>query len=105
MTTEAAILGTPAICISSWAFQSGNLLELKHYKLGECFSPDEIDKAIQKAISYLKDKTIKEKWKNKKNNFLSNKINVSSFLIWFIENYPKSRKIMKENPDFQNRFI
>jgi hypothetical protein len=28
-------------------------------------------------------------------------INPTKFLLWFIENYPESQKIMKENPDFQ----
>ena len=26
------------------------------------------------------------------------------FMIWFIENYPESANIMKDNPDYQNRF-
>jgi len=26
------------------------------------------------------------------------------FLVWFIENYPESNKIMKENPDYQYNF-
>jgi hypothetical protein len=35
---------------------------------------------------------------------LSEKIDVTAFLVWFIKNYPKSVKIMKENPEFQERF-
>jgi len=31
-------------------------------------------------------------------------INPTEFLVWFIENYPLSFKIMKENPDYQLRF-
>lgn len=32
------------------------------------------------------------------------KIDVTAFMVWFVENYPQSAKIMKENPNFQNRF-
>jgi len=35
---------------------------------------------------------------------LADKINVTSFLTWFIDNYPESKKIMKENPDYQYKF-
>lgn len=32
---------------------------------------------------------------------LADKIDVTAFLVWFIENWPESFKIMKENPDYQ----
>ena len=32
---------------------------------------------------------------------LADKIDVTAFLAWFVENYPGSAKIMKENPDYQ----
>ena len=35
---------------------------------------------------------------------LSEKIDYAQFLTWFIESYPESARIMKENPDFQNKF-
>jgi hypothetical protein len=35
---------------------------------------------------------------------LSDKIDVTAFMVWFVENYPESAKIMKENPDYQWRF-
>lgn len=31
-------------------------------------------------------------------------INPTFFLVWFIENYPESKRIMKENPDYQYKF-
>ena len=37
---------------------------------------------------------------------LTDKIDVTTFMIWFIENYPDSAKIMKVNPDeTQNQFM
>ena len=38
------------------------------------------------------------------NSFLNDKIDVSAFMVWFVENYPVSVKVMKENPAYQNVF-
>jgi len=35
---------------------------------------------------------------------LADNIDVTSFMVWFIENYPNSLKIMKDNPDYQWKF-
>ena len=35
---------------------------------------------------------------------LKEKIDVTDFMIWFIENYPKSVQTMKVNPDYQYKF-
>jgi hypothetical protein len=35
---------------------------------------------------------------------LSEKIDVTAFFTWFIENYPESQRIMQENPDYQRHF-
>ncbi len=40
----------------------------------------------------------------KRKRMLSDKIDVTAFMIWFIENYPESVKIMKDHPDYQSRF-
>ena len=31
-------------------------------------------------------------------------INPTAFLMWFVENYPESKRILKENPDYQYKF-
>lgn len=37
---------------------------------------------------------------------ITDKIDVTAFKVWFIENYPVSLRIMKENPvETQNQFI
>jgi hypothetical protein len=35
---------------------------------------------------------------------LDNKIDYAKFQTWFIENYPESAKVMKENPEYQSVF-
>lgn len=106
MTTESAMLGTPAICISSWACNSlGNLEELREYNLIYCYHPNNEKLAINKAMDIIVNDDIKKIWQNKAKKFINDRIDLTSFLFWFIENYPESHKIMKENPEYQNRFI
>ena len=105
MTTEAAMLGTPAICISSWACDAlGNFEELYKADLIYCYHPEKEEDAITKAIGLLKIPDLKKIWKKKSEVFINSRIDVTSFMVWFIENYPKSHQIMKDNPDYQNRF-
>jgi len=37
-------------------------------------------------------------------SYLSTKIDPTAFMVWFIENYPESFRIMKEDPGYQERF-
>ena len=104
MTTEAAMLGTPAICISSWACGLGNFEELQKEDMIYCFTPLEENNAVKKALELIADNKTKEIWRNKAIKFINERIDLTSFLFWFIENYPLSHKTMIENPDYQNRF-
>lgn len=47
---------------------------------------------------------LKEEWQRRRQKMLSEKIDVTAFMVWFIENYPDSVKVMKENPDYQYNF-
>lgn len=105
MVSEGVVLGTPGIYLDN----TGRLYtkeQQEKYDLVYNFSESEIDqeKAIEKGIELLLNKSLKKDWEFKKNKMLSEKIDVTAFLIWFVENYPKSVKIMKENPDYQLRF-
>ena len=62
------------------------------------------EKAILKGTEILKDDTSKQKARELSNSMVRSKIDVTAFLSWFIENYPESFRIMKENPDYQERF-
>ncbi|MHC1703474.1 MAG: hypothetical protein AB9846_06155 [Tenuifilaceae bacterium] len=46
----------------------------------------------------------KEIFQDNRRKMLEDKIDVTAFLVWFIEHYPDSAKIMKEDPDYQNSF-
>ena len=40
----------------------------------------------------------------KRLQMLNEKIDVSRFMIWFLENFPYSKSVMAESPDLQYRF-
>lgn len=89
MATEAAILGTPSILVSSFAGTMGNFAELeKTYNLLYTFT--ESDAALEKAVEILNDTKSKEKWLIKRERLVKEKIDMTAFMVWFIENYPNS---------------
>ncbi len=104
---EAAVLGVPAI----------NNNNMKSYYLhdeqdnyGLCFcykaNNEDLDKALNKCIELLnRDKQeLADEWQKKRDKLINEHIDVTSFLIWFVENYPESKRIMYENPDYQYQF-
>lgn len=105
MSEEAAMLGIPSIYLLNKGTCYTKHLE-NDYHLMFNYSESEEDqlKAIEKGVELLQRDNLREEWLVKKNKMLSDKIDVTAFLVWFVENYPESKKIMKENPDYQYRF-
>lgn len=95
IATEAAVLGTPAIHIESdsngvaTGYTSGNFREL-HDRYGLMFFYPDEEKALKKAVDLLADPTTKVTWQKKRDNLLKDKIDVSDWMIRFIEEYPES---------------
>ncbi|MDD1657528.1 MAG: DUF354 domain-containing protein [Methanomicrobiales archaeon] len=111
---EAAVLGTPALNFErimvggvphSFAEFSGVLAELQdRYGLVSCFHSEEallsrLDELLAQGAT-----TVREEWRRKQERFLSEKIDVTRFMIWFVENYPESFRAVKEDPDLQKQF-
>ena len=105
MTSEAAVLGTPALKCNSFAGKLSVPNELENkYELCFSFLPEDTDDLFQKIEELLKEEKIKEEFQRRRQTMLADKIDVTAFFVWFIENYPESTRIMKENPDYQLRF-
>ncbi len=100
MASECAALGTPAIYVNS--ITAGTLEEQENYGLLYGFRSS--DGVIEKALEILKNPEEKKKWKSRQKKMLSEKIDVTAFMVWFVENYPESKDIMKKDPDYQDRF-
>jgi len=102
MATEAAILGTPAVRYNSFVGKNdmSNFKELED-KYGLLHNFDNFDGALQKAESMLINNDTKNEWLKKREILLRDKIDLTKFLVWFIENYPRSFTEMKEHPKAQ----
>ena len=97
--SEAAILGTPAVYINNLSM--GYIEDEK--KAGLLFQTTN-NEEIGKYIDFILVANTKRTFKDKAIEFTKMKINPTDFLVWFIENYPESIKIIKENPDYQYKF-
>jgi uncharacterized protein len=100
MASECAILGTPAIYVNS--LEAGTINDQE--KNGLLFHFRDFDGVLDKVSEILNNPNSKIEFKEKRDKLLKDKIDVTAFLIWFVENYPESSRIMKENPDYQNNF-
>lgn len=105
VTSEAAVLGIPSVRINTFVNRISYLEELEHqYQLTFGFKPDQFSQAFDKINSIIESDDSRTVYQSRKRKMLSEKINLSAFIAWFIENYPESAKIMKENPDYQYKF-
>lgn len=86
MAVESAILGTPSIYVSTLAGTMGNFSELEE-KYGLLFNYSNSEAALAKAIELLKDQKLKSSWSAKKAVLLRDKIDVTKFMIQFVEQY------------------
>ena len=105
MAAEAGVLGVPFIRFNDFVGRIGYLNELENdYKLGFGVKTNEIDKLYLTLKELLEMKNRSEVFAKRRKKMLSEKIDYAKFLTWFIENYPESKKIMTENPDYQYKF-
>lgn len=105
MAVEAAMLGTPSIRFNSFAGKIGVLEELQNkYQLTFGIPSNQPESLYEKVNELLSEKGIKQEFLKRRQRMLSDKIDVSAFLTWFIENYPGSKKTMIDNPNYQYRF-
>jgi len=105
MAVEAAMLGVPSLRINDFVGRIGVLRELdEKYELTYGFLPSESEKLYAKIDELLSMNNLHEEFQSRRQRMLADKIDVSAFFTWYIENYPESKKIMKKNPDYQYRF-
>jgi len=97
MASEAAVLGIPAIYIDNDGRGYTNE-QMNKYGIVFYYKESEQDQreAISKGVEILKY-TEKQKWLNARQNILSDKIDVTKFIIRVVEEYPKSIENKKYN--------
>ena len=105
MTSEAAVLGTPAFRCNDFAGKI-SVMEEKETKYGLSFNypPFNFEEMYNNIVTLLNTENFKETFQERKGKMLSEKIDLSSFMIWLFENYPKSIEHIKDNPNYQYKF-
>ena len=105
MSLESGVLGVPYVRFSGFIDQISVFRELDYiYQLGYGIKTNEVERLFQTIKELLNTPNLKQEWQQRREKMLSDKIDVTAFMAWFIENYPESAKIMKENPEYQWRF-
>lgn len=109
MHVEAGLLGTPAIRSNAWVDKSKPLSYIKdieqNYGLGISISPKDPD-LLLKTVSEMVQDGVKEAYREKKRKVFENYIDYSSFLYWFITEYPESLvKYQKNSKEAIQRFV
>lgn len=104
MASESSVLGVPAVYLNENWFGSTD----EEADAGLLFpfreSLEDQKLAIQAGSRLLSCPQSIEKFHENHKKFLENKIDATGFMLWFIENYPTSVRIMRENPDYPNNF-
>lgn len=92
MTSEAAIMGVPALKCNTFAGRLSvpNMLE-QQYGLCYAYHPDDFDKLYEHVKSLLERNPddLHAEWKEKRERFLDEHIDVTAFFTQFIENYSR----------------
>lgn len=105
MSVEAAMLGTPSIRFSDFTGKISVLEELEQkYGLTFGIKTNELQRLYDKTKELLSMNGLKEEFLERRQRMLADKIDVTAFFTWFIENYPESNNIMNDTPDYQVRF-
>lgn len=100
MASECAMIGTPAIYVNT--MEAGSIDDQERY--GLIFHFRKTVGVLNKAKVILDLPNSKDYFYSKYKEMLADKIDVTAFQVWFVENYPMSKKVMKATPDFQNKF-
>ncbi|MDR1698341.1 MAG: DUF354 domain-containing protein [Prevotellaceae bacterium] len=105
MAAEAGVLGVPFVRFNDFVDRIGYLRELEEvYNLGFGIKTNEVERLYSTVSELVLMPNRREIFQERRQKMLSEKIDYAKFLTWFIEDYPKSKQIIRENPDYQYNF-
>lgn len=105
MAAESAVLGVPFIRFNDFVGKIGYLDELENrYELGYGILTKDVKKLYEKVNEILNTEHFNQKFQKRRSIMLADKIDLTSFMIWFLEEFPKSAQIIKEDLNYQFRF-
>lgn len=105
MIVESCMLGTPSIRFNSFVGKISVLEELQNlYGLTIGIDSNKPELLISTINQLINSSNLKTEFMSRRDKMLSEKINVTEFFNWFIENFPSSQNILRNNPDYQFHF-
>lgn len=105
MCAEAAVLGVPAIEHDDWFADFKQYFELhEKYELLYGYGIEEEEMMLSKIDEILTMDNHRDVFQKRKELMLTDKIDVSAFLIWFLNDYPKSVEVYFSDKKSQLRF-
>ena len=84
MASECSVLGVPAIFVSS---VGRGYTDEQEKKYGLCLTTQDEDLAIRTALDWLSDSSLKVKWQQKRRRLLTEKIDVTAWMVRFVEDF------------------
>lgn len=105
MAIESAMLGTPNIRFNDFVGKISVLEEIENkYNLSIGINSEKPEDLLNAIDEIINDDNALKNFRSRRDYMLKDKIDVTAFMVWFIENYPKSIQVMKENPEYQYNF-
>lgn len=106
MSSEAAILGVPSFRFNDFGGKIGVMNEKDNvYKLSKSYKTSEFSLLLKDLESSLKGDDFSLKIKENQKLMFSEKVDLTSFMIWLFENFPDSIDIVNKNPKYYKNFV
>lgn len=105
MVSEAAVLGVPGIYLDNKGRFYTDEQEERYnlvYNYSESLADQE--KSIEKALEIINNDDFPNQCAKKRKILLKETIDVTAFLIWFVENYPTSVEMIKRKREIYKEF-
>lgn len=99
--SECAMLGTPAIYINSL---SAGTLEDQH-QMGLIHNLRDTATLFDTIHQITTNEEMANVFRSRRQKMLAEKIDITAFLVWFVESYPQSAQTLKANPGYQYNFL
>jgi predicted glycosyltransferase len=98
MTSEAAVLGVPSFRFNTFVGRISYLEEEeKRYGLTKGFLPHQFQWMLDNVQQTLRTNRDSTYWREKSDLMINDKIDVTAFWLWLIDNYPDSFRILENN--------
>ena len=105
MSEEAAMLGVPSVYFNNNSTFYTRHLERDYslmYNLSE--SKTDLELGINIGVRILSGQQSQQEYIHRRDKMLKERIDLTDFLVWFTENYPKSMSEMKEDSSLLKQF-